>query len=252
MKTILKKILLIVLTGAMWMGCSSDSDSNSNSSPTYDVNTKGIPQFVTHDFTQLDKITEISMFRSGYGHDYSDDFESCRSMKHYYAPYSPQYANNNEIEIYAPVNGKIHSIENEGHGESNGLENKQIRIVPDGYPAFMLTIFHTDLVSADIVSGKTVSAGELIGHARMVYPDLSETAHDFDIAVSVNTPQGRKLVSFFNTMSDTVFNSYMLRGANERNDFIISKEDRDVDALTCDADHQFLTSGSLINWRTLN
>jgi hypothetical protein len=243
MKTIVKKIFWTILTGVMVTGCIGDRDFDA----VYDIDSEGIPQFIYHDFTQLEKISEISMFRSGYGHDYSDEFESCRSMKHYYAPYS-EYANNNEIEIYSPVNGKIHSIENEGHGESNGLENKQIRIVPEGYPAFKVIIFHTDLVSSDIVSGKTVYAGELIGHARMVYPDIPETAHDFDIAVSVNTPQGRKLLSFFDTMTDTVFNSYMARGVLERSNLIISKEDRDVDALTCDEHHHFLTSGSLINW----
>ena len=42
-----------------------------------------IPQFVTHDYIDLDKITYITKFRSGSGHDYSDDYESCRNMKHY-------------------------------------------------------------------------------------------------------------------------------------------------------------------------
>ena len=36
---------------------------------------------------ELDKIDKISKFRSGIGHDYWDDFENCRSMKHYFFPY---------------------------------------------------------------------------------------------------------------------------------------------------------------------
>lgn len=48
-----------------------------------DVDSNGIPRFVQTDYIELAKIDRISRFRSGEGHDYSDNFESCRSMKHY-------------------------------------------------------------------------------------------------------------------------------------------------------------------------
>ena len=217
---------------------------------TYDIEANGIPQFVKSDFTQLEKITEISKFRSGAGHGYSDKFESCRSMKHYYAPDS-NYKENNEIEIYSPVEGVIHSIINEGHGESRGLNNKQIRIKSDTYPAFVFVIFHTDLIDSNITVGKTVQAGELIGHARMYYPNLDEYAHDFDIAVWVNTSSGTRYLSYFDTMSDTLFNNYIARGAFLRQDFIISREERDNNPLVCN-EEQFIDGGTLENWVKLS
>lgn len=106
-------------------------------------------------------------------------------MKHYYAPYT-QYKKNNNIQIFAPVNGVISSIIKKDHVASTGLTNKQIRIQADSYPAFTFVILHTDLLSDTIAVGKHVTAGELLGYARMNYPDLSppeDYSHDFDIAV---------------------------------------------------------------------
>ena len=36
------------------------------------------------------QLNDISLFRSSAGHDASDDFESCRSMKHYLDGNAPQ------------------------------------------------------------------------------------------------------------------------------------------------------------------
>ena len=65
------------------------------------------PKFVKVNYIELDKIARISKFRSGAGHDYSDDFESCCSMKHYYAPYDSLVWN--DIKIYSPVSVKLPS-----------------------------------------------------------------------------------------------------------------------------------------------
>jgi len=218
-----------------------------------DIPTNDIPRFVQNDFTQLEKISQISRFRSAAGHDYSDQFESCRSMKHYYAPYDA-YRENNNIKVYSPVDGVIDSIMDEGHGASEGLTNKQIRIRSASYPEFIFVIFHTDLISADIIAGKNVQAGELLGHARMYYPDLAEYAHDFDIAVwfwpEMGSP-GTRYISFFETMTDARFNNYAARGVQSRSELIISKDARNADPLTCDG-QQFTSTGSLENWVTLN
>ncbi|MBN1346987.1 MAG: hypothetical protein JXQ73_30130 [Phycisphaerae bacterium] len=218
---------------------------------TYDVDTLGVPRFVDHDFTQLEKIVQISRFRSGYGHDYSDPTESCRSMKHYYQP-AAEYRRNEEIEVRAPVSGTIERIFDEQHGSSEGLTNKQVHIRPDNWPAFHFALFHVDLVDESIVQGKHVEAGGLIGHARMYYPDLDAYANDFDIAVRVDTPTGWRYVSYFETMTDRLFGDYVARGAVSRTDFIISKEDRDADPLTCDGDGRFAGVGSLVNWFALD
>jgi hypothetical protein len=214
--------------------------------PTYDISLNGIPKFVMKDFTQLSKIEKISKFRSGVGHDFSDGFESCRSMKHYYSVYG-SYRLNNTVEICSPVAGDIVSISNDGHGASIGLNNKQVQIRPDKQPAFTIRIFHCDLASSAIVTGKKVKAGELLGYARLYYEDLNEYTDSFDIAVFVNTPSGRQLISYFDILENVVFDAYISRGAASRQDFIISKEARDADPLQCNGEW-FADSGHLENW----
>lgn len=215
----------------------------------YDIETKGIPKFIEKDFTQLSDIEMISKFRSGFGHSYTDGSETCRSMKHYYNPYE-NYRENNTVEIYSPVNGTIVSVLSDGFGASIGLKNKQIQIRPDDQPAFICTIFHCDLTSAEITTGRKVLAGELLGYARLFYDDLEQYATSFDIAMWVNTPSGMRLVSYFDTMKDAVFNNYISRGAISRQDFVITKELRDADPLECDGE-SFITNGQLENWVTL-
>jgi hypothetical protein len=51
------------------------------SQETYDLNSNGIPRFVQADYIELAKIGQISRFRSGVGHEYSDAIEFCRSMQ---------------------------------------------------------------------------------------------------------------------------------------------------------------------------
>ena len=212
----------------------------------YDLMTNGIPKFVGHDFTQIAKIEQVSKFRSGFGHSFTDGTETCRSMKQYYSPYT-NYRMNNTVEIYSPVDGMIISVSSDGFGVSYGLKNKQIHIKPEEQPAFTLQLFHCYLASSSIVTGKKVKAGELLGYARLYYDDLEEYSTSFDIAVWVNTPGGMRLLPYFETMSDEVFGQYISTNLNSRADFIISREDRDADPLTCEGD-SFLNDGNLVNW----
>jgi len=223
---------------------------NKGECPSYDIEANGIPQFVGHDFTQVSRIEMISRFRSGVGHSYTDGTETCRSMKHYYAPYDA-YRENDTVEIYSPVRGTITTVVNDGHGASIGLKNKQIHIRPDDQPAFNFVIFHCDVLSSAIATGKKVAAGELLGYARLYYDDLDEYADNFDIAVSVNTPSGNRLVPYFETMDDVTFDGYVSRGAVSRDEFTITREARDADPLECDGE-TFMTSGTLENWVTLD
>jgi len=216
----------------------------------YDIATKGIPKFIEKDFTQLSKIEKISKFRSGFGHSYTDGSEPCRSMKHYYDPYVI-YRENNLIEIYSPVTGIIVSVQDDWEGAYSGLKNKEIQIVPDAQPAFIIDIFHCDLISSSIATGKKVQAGEVLGYARMYYDTWDEYVTSFDISLWVNTPVGLKLIPWFEAMKDNVFNSYIDRGVNSREDFTITKAARDADPLEC-SDETFLTDGNLENWVTLH
>lgn len=191
----------------------------------------GLPRFVETDYIELSKIYRISKFRSGIGHDYSDDFESCRSMKHYYQPQaSVEWA---DIKIYSPVDGVVSRKFEEWAGT-------QVWIQSSAYPEFEFRIFHIDLDPAiDIDS--IVSAGQQLGtHIG------SQTMSD--IAVSVNRI---RLVSYFDVMSDSLFQNYQLRGLTSRDELIISEAERDTDPLTC-VGEEFTNSGNLENWVILS
>lgn len=212
----------------------NDGNRNGGNNDTYDIDANGIPQFVGVDYIKLDNIYQISKFRSGIGHDYSDDFESCRSMKHYFQP--KDSIDWSTVKIFSPVNGTVFEIYEEWAG-------RQIQIKSEEYPAFFFIIFHINLANPLNV-GDVVAAGQQLGtHIG------SQTMSD--IAVKVTTPNGWKLVSYFDVMIDTVFQDYQARGLTSRNDAIISKETRDADPLTCDGE-EFTDSGNLENWVILN
>ena len=221
----------IVLGGS----CSDDdSTSSSDNDNIYDVDAKGIPRFVTVNYIDLSKIDRISKFRSGEGHDYSDDFESCRSMKHYFVP--KDGIDWTTVQVYSPIKGKVIRTIQEWAGT-------QVQIYSDEYPAFYFAIFHINLVNP-LNEGDEISAGQLLGtHIG------SETWSD--IAVGVTTPDGRKLVSYFDVMTDEVFQAYQARGLSSRSDVIISKEARDADMLNCSGD-AFMNTGQIENWVYLN
>jgi len=206
---------------------------------TYDVSLNGIPRFVQDNYIEIDKIDRISKFRSGEGHDYSDDFEQCRSMKHYLVPRAD--VDSATIKVYSPVAGTISRITQEGYPNS-GMQ-VQIRPSDPNYQAFQFILFHVN-VDPSLAQGGTVLSGQQIGtHIGSIT--------DSDIAVGVNTPTGWKLVSYFDVMADSLFASYAARGVPTRDAIIITKEARDVDPLSpCDGS-QFTVYGSISNWVTL-
>jgi hypothetical protein len=189
-----------------------------------------VPKFVKVNYIELEKIERISKFRSSAGHDYSDDFESCSSMKHYFAPYDT--LDWNAIKIYSPVAGKVSRIFEEWAGT-------QVQIKSDDQPAFTFIIFHIDLENELAVEDK-LTEGQLLG------THIGDQTTS-DIAVGVNTTRGYKLVSYFDVMTDSLFASYQARGLNARSDVIISREDREADPLSCDGE-TFTSSGTLENW----
>jgi len=223
-----------------------------------DVDALGTEKILSHLFVDMDQIEDISLFRSSAGHDYSDDFESCRSMKHYFEPVSKQNSLNTVI---APVGARVVSLGTEEGGGfvDDGLTNQRVVLQPVDYPQYAITMFHVDL-SAALALGDTVTAGQTLGHARLVRVNSgqssSSTSNDFDIAVSVNTPQGLKLVSMVDVLSDLAFAEIQARATSawgessspSRSDFIHSKDTRDATPLTCSG--QTFTGGadSLPRW----
>jgi hypothetical protein len=74
-----------------------------------------------------------------------------------------------------------------------------------------------------------------------------------DVAVWVATPGGRRrLVSFFDTMTDALFAVYQARGAASRAEFILGAEARNAEnasgAVSCDATGSYSRPGALPAW----
>ena len=192
-----------------------------------------LPPVLEANYIDLTQIGSISKFRSAEGHDYSDAFESCRNMKHYFKPKSD--ADWASIKIFSPVTGLVMHTEEEWAGT-------KIDLRPDLHPAFLITIFHVRL-GLPLHSGDKVASGQQLG-----FHFGKETCSD--IAVSVSTANGRKLISYFEVMRDSVFDEYRKCGVVSRDSVIISKETRDSDSLTC-RDGKFTTRGHLPGWFTL-
>lgn len=189
--------------------------------------------FITHSYIELDKIMKISKFRSGIGHNYSDDFEQCRSMKHYFQPYDSVVWG--QVKIFAPVTGKIVRVTDEGRGF-------QIRIEPANLTFYNVIIFHINLIQP-LKEGDSVSSGQLLGTHFS-----NETYSDIAIASFANNHY--RLLSYFDVLPDSLFAKFIIRGAKLRSDLIISKEARDADPLNCNGE-TFGTDGTLENWFNL-
>ncbi|MGO8698127.1 MAG: hypothetical protein ACLQVY_10460 [Limisphaerales bacterium] len=183
---------------------------------TFDVVRLGVPKLVEANYIELDKIASISKFRSAAGHDYSDSFESCRSMKHYFRPSST--VDWSSVKVFSPVQGTVLRTEEEWAGTKIDIQILKC-------PAFTLTIFHVHLC-AGLTQGDKVAAGQMLGF-HVGHQTCS------DIAVAVSTPVGRKLVSYFDVMPDQLFEEYRRRGMESRGAAIISRLARDAEPLTC-------------------
>jgi hypothetical protein len=194
------------------------------------VDRDGVPRFITHNYIDLGYIREISRFRSGEGHSYADSRETCRSMKHYFKTPTGPVART--IPIYSPVSGVVVRTITEWAGV-------QIHIAPDDYPAFVVILFHVN-ATASIADGTRFAGGQQIGtHVG------DETMSD--VAVSVNDVSGYRLVSWFDAITDPVFEFYRARGLQARSDAIITRAERDQQPLTCSGE-AFANKGTLPNW----
>jgi len=202
----------------------------------YDVDAWGIPKFVRWNYIDLDRIAQISKFRSSIGHDYSDDFEHCRSMKHYFMP--DESIDWSQVRVIAPVDGIVALFFEES------IRGTQIWLTSSEYPDFEFDIFHINLQDS-LQVGQFLKAGQLLG-THIGSLTMS------DIAVCAITPSGRKRISYFDVMTDSLFQDYQARGARSREDFIISRELRDLNPLTCQGETFTSESGSLENWFYLN
>ncbi len=104
-------------------------------------------------------------------------------------------------------------------------------------------MFHIELAS-QLVVGDSLRAGQLLGNHIG-----SQTMSD--IAVYVNTPSGPKLISYFDVITDSLFQDYQARGLSSRQDAVISREARDADPLSC-YQGDFADTGNIANWVILD
>ena len=221
MKRTIKSLLaagaILVLTG----GCGGDDGPRGAAS--YDLDALGVPRFVAVnyiDLTQKDLadnfiINKVSRFRSSDGHDYPDQFETCRSMKHYFKVPDASTA------IYSPVAGVITTIREEGMVGSGF----QVHIRSTAQPAFTFMIFHVD-PTATLAVGDKVAEGFRLGNhiGDMTYSD---------IAVGVITPAGYRLISYFETLTNDALKQFTDRRPTFLADVIITKAERDAAPLMC-------------------
>ena len=203
--------------------------------PAYDVDALGVPAFAANDYIDLGAIRQISRFRSAIGHDASDDFEACRSMKHYFQPLAS--VDWGTVAIFSPVAGTVTTTRQEAFG-------LQVVIQSSAQPAFTFIIFHLN-PSLSLSPGTSLSSGQRLGNHIG-----SQTMSD--VAVSVATPRGRKAVSWFQVMTDGVFQAYAARGVTSRASAIITQAERDANPLTCNGETFTSTgSGAIPDWLVL-
>lgn len=196
----------------------------------WDIDKSGIPKFSVL-YINLAKISKVSRFRSGIGHDYSDFVEHCRSMKHYFYP--SDTADWSRVEIFAPVSGTLTRVEQESSGYKYEIQSSE-------YPPFRFVIFHLNPSQIRQPGEKVTKYEKLGNHVG------SSTFSDIAVIVNDPTKQGR-MVSYFQTLTDESFQLFKLRGVSSRDSFIISREQRDASPLICNGD-QFAGEGILENW----
>ena len=219
---------------------------------------------ISAEFTDLSMIEEISKFRSGAGHDFSNFHnnlpEGCdvnignyfatvtdepeSSMKHYFLPYEEFRGDRVTIPVYAPFDGEITRVSYEQ--SESGLQNHRVEITSKDHPEYTAVIFHIDLVDKapqalndfpsectqnsepDDTEYETLDfeAGELLGYA-----DLRDHSA-FDIAILwTRDDGGRQWISMFELLPTWLIDTYYNRGHDGSgyllNDFTITKSYRE-------------------------
>lgn len=162
-------------------------------------------------------------------------------MKHYYLPAGGDPGQTHsrpwsEVVIRSPLHGTVARSFEEWAGT-------QVWIRSLSYPAIQVAITHVAL-DRPLNVGDEVTEGQQLGH------HIGDQTMS-DIAVGIATPEGWQLVSYFDVMSDRLFERYQARGVVGRGQLAISKEARDADPLTCSG-QTYANPGHLENWVTLN
>ena len=156
--------------------------------------TRDLPLFITASHIDVSDIERISLFRSNAGHDYSDSFESCCSMKHYYRPFN-YYEKRFTQPIFSPVDGVILYIGvDENSGEASWLRDykeatgkqppddyldTKVFIRPDTAPNLWIRLHHVSPLE-EILAAVAPSSGmdQMFGTATPASPGFRVKAGD--------------------------------------------------------------------------
>lgn len=210
--------VIFLLTLTHCNGSDGTAPASPSDSVVYGVATVSVdppPQFITHNYIDMTKITEISKFRSACGHDWSDDFETRRSMKHYFVAGAG-------TPIYAPADGWIGAAVGEAWG------GQKVTIVVKDPIGFFIDLFHV-LPARSFTSGEVVKAGELLGtHVGGTWSDIGVVARLPYTDPTQEGPGLAKNLSYFDVMTDAVFAEFQARGAVFRDDFKFTVEYADA------------------------
>jgi len=218
--------------------------SGSSYVKSFDPN--NIPKIAKFNFSELDKLSRTSKFRSVTGHDFSFNTseydptgKNCRSMKHYMIPVgaprenalyhlTPHTFEWMSIKFFAPADGTIGNVV---HSESYGEREQQFTIGSTEYPGYYFGFYHVKL-DPSLGNGSQVKAGQQIGTLGN-----EESYAEISVEARVNSREIH-LVSFFQVATDEVLEQYKARGLTSVSDVIITKEERDANPIGCDRNSQ--------------
>lgn len=224
------------------------------------INENYPPPKIVANFMDINKIAEISKYRSCVGHTTvpQDGREMKRNMKHYIKVF-PEFRKEDMVEIYAPYDGYISMIRADLGDKLEG----EIWIAPDrgilsALPPFNLWMFSFEHVMPrkGLKMGDKVKAGELLGYASFLVVERQDPTFDVIFGTmgfppikkidNWNSPFGN-LDSVFDHMSDEVLAQYQKKGITKEN-IIFSKEERDNNPCTYRDQGPYFEGGSLDNW----
>jgi len=207
-----KRLVVLIIFSVLLVSCTPQE------APTDPLVTEDDLHFIIVNPLDLSQIQRMSLFRSCIGHDYSGlntdgEKETLRSMKHYLEPL-PSLIGTNQINIFAPFDGKVVEI-------LDGPPGKAIYISAKAAPSWKFIFFHV-LPAVGIEEGTLVQAGEQVG---TVSGDIHS---NFDFALKQFSWKGQVFDSPFMHMTNSILDEYAAKGVTPEN-IILSKEARDAE-----------------------
>ena len=216
------------------------------------------PKIATSNFIDLDSVIKITKLRSAYGHDYTfgdeehdPDFNSCRSMKHYFDSYTyaqkttqafGDYDTKGNMRYYSPVAGELRDIMTNEF--MLGQNEYQFTIISDEISNMNFSFMHVDLLE-DLRKGASVEAGQHIGYVGRPYGQA-------EIVTWLMLGDGKvKYISFFDVISDKIFSEYEDRGVVSRSQMTIPREERESNPISCHPDNgggNFIAEGDELSF----